>query len=103
MSEVLKWRLHRGLPQRMFHLRHAKGLEVDLVIEEGTRLTATEVKSAATVATDFFTSLRRLGDDVASHDDHLEFDARVVYGGDAGQKRDTAAVIPWHRIHDLDW
>jgi len=41
VSEVLKWRLHRGLPQRMFHLRHAKGLEIDLVVEEGNRLTAT--------------------------------------------------------------
>ncbi len=103
VSEVLKWRLHRGLPQRMFHLRHAKGLEVDLVIEEGGRLTATEVKSAATVATDFFKSLRQLGSDVSSHDHHLEFDARVVYGGDTGQQREAARVIPWHQIHALHW
>jgi predicted AAA+ superfamily ATPase len=103
VSEVLKWRLHRGLPQRMFHVRHAKGLEVDLVIEEGTRLTATEVKSAATVATDFFTSLRRFRSDVSSSDDHLEFDARVVYGGDTGQEREAATVIPWYRIHDRSW
>ena len=103
VSEVLKWRLHRGLPRRMFHLRHAKGLEVDLVIEEGNRLTATEVKSASTVATEFFTSLGHLGSDVSSSDGHLEFDARVVYGGDNAQQRDAAEVIPWHQIHDRHW
>ncbi len=103
VSEVLKWRLHRGLPQRMFHLRHAKGLEIDLVIEEGSRLTATEVKSAATVATDFFKSLSRLRSDVSCSDDYLDLDARVVYGGDTGQQRETATVIPWNRIHDSSW
>ena len=44
-SEIFKSHLLRGLPERMFHFRDAKGLEVDLVIEEGDRLTAVDVKS----------------------------------------------------------
>jgi predicted AAA+ superfamily ATPase len=103
VSEVLKSRLHRGLPERMFHLRDAKRMEVDLIVEEGDRLTAVEVKSAATVAADFFTPLRRLGADVEVRQPHLTFDPRVVYGGDAGQQRGEATIIPWRQMHEHPW
>lgn len=102
-SEVLKSRLHRGRPARTFHLRESRGAEVDLLVEEGNRLTAVEAKSGATVAPDFFKGLLRLGGDVAEREPHLTFDARVVYGGDVAQRRSQAAVIPWDRIHDHDW
>lgn len=103
VSEVLKSRLHRGLPARTFHLRESRGAEVDLLVEEGNRLTAVEAKSGATVAADFFKGLQRLGADIAERDPHLTYDARVVYGGDATQRRRQATVIPWSRIHEHDW
>lgn len=103
VSEVLKWRLHRGLPERMFHLREARGAEVDLLVEEGDRLTAVEIKSGATIAPDFFKALGRLRDDVTSREPHLAFDPRVVYGGDAAQRRSAATVIPWRRLHEHTW
>ena len=102
-SEITKSRLHRGLPRRMFHFREAKGLEVDLLVQEGNRLTAVEVKSSATIARDFFTGLKRLGDQVASHQPHLSYEPRVLYGGDAGQERRQGNVIPWRRIQDVPW
>jgi predicted AAA+ superfamily ATPase len=103
VSEVLKSRLHRGLPERMYHVRDAKGLEVDLVIEEGGRLTAVEVKSSSTVASDFFTSLSRLGDRVSDRQRHAKFDARIVYAGDTDQRRQETDVIAWHRLHARHW
>lgn len=103
VSEVLKWRLHRGLPERMFHLRETRGAEVDLLIEEGDRLTAVEVKSGATVVPDFFKALEQLRTDMTEREPHLSFDPRVVYGGDAPQRRSTATVIPWRRIQEQAW
>lgn len=103
VSEVLKSRVHRGLPERMFHYRETKGLEVDLLIEEGDRLTAVEAKSAATVAADFFRPLERLGAAVEARSTHLDFDALVVYGGDTGQSRRGLTVIPWHQIQNHSW
>ena len=103
VSEVLKWREHRGLPRRMFHVRGSKGLEVDLVVEEGNRLTAVEVKSGATVAGDFFASLARFGAGLSSRNYPGEFDARVVYGGATSQDRVVARVVPWNRIHETRW
>ena len=103
VSEVLKSRLHRGLSERMFHLRDAKGLEVDLVIEAGDRVTAVEVKSAATVASDFFSALSQLGRVVGERQPHLTFDARVVYAGDTAQHRSDATVVPWRQLHEYAW
>lgn len=103
VSEVLKWRLHRGLPQRMFHLRETRGAEVDLLVEEGSRLTAVEVKSGATIGSDFFAALERLGEEVSVRDRHLTYDPRLVYGGDAAQRRSAATVIPWREIHEHEW
>lgn len=103
VSEVLKSRMHRGLPARMFHLREPRGAEVDLLVEAGDRLIAVEAKSGATVAPDFFKALARLAADVAEREPHLTFDARVVYGGEGSQRRSTATVIPWSRIHDHEW
>lgn len=103
VSEVLKSRLHRGLPERMFHVRDAKGLEVDLLVEEGDRLTAVEVKPASTVASDFFASLSRLGSRLADRQPHLTFDPRIVYAGDTDQQRREAMVVAWRRLHEHRW
>lgn len=103
VSEVLKSRLHRGLPRRMFHLRETRGAEVDLLVEEGDRLIAAEAKSAATIAPDFFNALDRLGEEIAQQQPHLTYDARVVYGGDGNQRRSTATVIPWSQVHSYEW
>lgn len=103
VSEVLKSRMHRGLPARTFHLRETRGAEVDLLVEEGDRLVAAEIKSGATVAPDFFKALQTLAAEVADREPHLAFDARVIYGGDAPQRRSQATVIPWHRLHEHRW
>jgi predicted AAA+ superfamily ATPase len=103
VSEVLKSRLHRGLQPRLFHFREAKGLEVDLVIEEGNRLTAVEAKSSATVASDFFKALTRFTADADARLPHLDFAARVVYGGDSGQSRSGATVVPWRNVQEPAW
>jgi hypothetical protein len=53
-SEILKARVHRRRREGLFHLRESRGAEIDLIVEDGPRLTAVEVKSGATVASDFF-------------------------------------------------
>lgn len=103
VSEVLKWRLHRGLPQRMFHLRESRGAEVDLLVEEGASLIALEAKSGATVVPDFFKAFEDLRAEVTDREPHLTLDPRVVYGGDASQRRSTATVIPWRELHEHEW
>lgn len=102
-AEILKARLHRGLPADLFHLRETRGIEVDMVLEGDRHVTAVEVKSAATIATDFFPALREFEDRARALAPHLEPRARLVFGGDEGQRRSDVDVLPWHDVQSVDW
>lgn len=103
VGEILKARLHRGLPSRAYFLRDRKGFEIDLLLDVGDRLIATEIKSARTVAGGFFANLERL---LRSPPDALagrDIEPRIVYGGSQRQRRRGTAVVPWNEMHDLEW
>jgi predicted AAA+ superfamily ATPase len=102
-SEVLKNRVHRGLPPRMFHYREIRRREIDLVVEEGSRLLLAEAKSTATVARDFFAPLQELAEELSGQRPDLAVAPRIVFGGDEGQRRQGIEVVPWGRLHDLEW
>ena len=61
VAELLKERYNQGLPDTLYYYRDQKGLEVDLVIEEGNTLILGEIKSSATFHPDFISSLDILG------------------------------------------
>jgi len=103
VCEVYKSRAHRGLPPDLFHFRDAKGLEVDLLLEDGDRVIAVEAKSGATVAPDWFGGLRRLGEILRKTSPHLHMESCLVYGGDQAQHRTDVAVLPWRVLPDADW
>jgi predicted AAA+ superfamily ATPase len=103
VTEVLKARLHRGLDGSCHFLRDRKGFEVDLLLDVGDRLIASEIKSGQTVAGDFFTSLEKLLSWRARLFGDRSIDARVVYGGPQRQRRRKVDVVPWNEIQYLTW
>ena len=101
VSEVLKARLNRGLPACLAFFRDRKGTEVDLVVEAAGLLTAVEVKSGATIASDFFRNLDAF-DRIAGADGTRTRRA-LIYGGDLSQRRSGTAVLPWSHVDRFDW
>lgn len=100
-TELWKQRLHVGLVPRMFHWRETRGAEVDVVVDDGAVLWLVEVKSGATIASDWF---RPLNAAVAeARDDHPGRDVRgvIVYGGDEYAERHGIRVLPWSAIAEL--
>ncbi|MEW5852961.1 MAG: ATP-binding protein [Myxococcota bacterium] len=89
-AEVYKWRVHRGLPPNIAHLRQVRGEEIDIVVGRATGPLAVEVKSGATIAEDWFAALRGA-------------DARLVYGGDTPQVRHGVRVVPWQQVDGENW
>jgi hypothetical protein len=100
-GELLKARLHRGLPGGLFFYRDRKGYEVDLLAEIGDTLVAVEVKSGRTVAPDYFTALERFAAVWESFGAGRVLHRAVVYGGDAPQRRRDVTVVPWSRVDTL--
>ena len=89
VAETLKYRFNRGLQPNLSFFRDSRGLECDLLYETGRGIGAIEIKSGATVASDYFTSLNRVASLIP------EISARsVIYGGDTRQSRTDADAVP---------
>ena len=87
--EVLKHRFNRGRRSNLSFFRDSRGLECDLLYENDNGKAAIEIRSGATVASDWFGSLNRVANelpDIAAKS--------VVYGGSERQSRRDGEVVP---------
>jgi predicted AAA+ superfamily ATPase len=91
VSEVHKRFLHAGQRPSLYFWRDRSGHEVDLIVDQGERLTAIEVKAGETVRPDFFKAIdyfRELAGDACER-------CHVVYGGSEAFERRATRLIPW--------
>jgi len=94
IAEHMKARFHRGLRPNAYFWRDHSGHEIDLLIEEGSRLRAVEIKSAETLHSSFFDGLKWF----ARTSGLGAEDCQLVYGGNLRQNRQGGEVIPWNEI-----
>ena len=87
--EALKHRFNRGRESNLSFFRDSRGLECDLFYETGHGIHAIEIKSGATIASDYFTSLNRVAELIPSIAAKT-----VVYGGTTRQSRTDNEVLP---------
>lgn len=87
--EALKYRFNRGKRSNLSFFRDSRGLECDLLVETGCGIGAIEIKSGATIASDYFDALNRVAEMVP------QISAKaVVYGGAHRQSRSDGEVAP---------
>ncbi|MFH0729457.1 MAG: ATP-binding protein [Pseudomonadota bacterium] len=91
VAETLKSRFNRGLPADLYFWRDSRGLEVDLLLENGEELWPIEIKSGQTIASDFFSSLKKWT--ILSGREGKP--AWLVYGGDREMQHDHVTIVPW--------
>jgi len=91
VGELLKDRFNRGLASNLYFWRNNLGDEIDLLLDQGTRLIPAEIKSGETLNADFFKSLhkwRKLSKDTKSP-------AYLVYGGNEKLTQRGIRAVPW--------
>ena len=87
--EALKHRFNRGYRSNLSFFRDARGLECDLLYENGDGICAIEIKSGATIASDYFNALNRIAKVLPQISGKM-----VVYGGADRQSRRDGEVVP---------
>jgi len=95
IAELVKGRMNRGVPSNLFYWRDRAGLEVDVIAEHGNALQPMEIKSGATINSDFFTGIQRwcaLGDGCTDETPVL------FYGGEGDSLRNGIAVRSWRSV-----
>lgn len=93
-TELMKAQVHLGEVPSWFFYRDHDGTEIDFVRPDAQRTTAIEVKSAATLSSEFLRPLHWLRDRMAGTD----LRAAVVYGGQDRQRRTGGEVVGWRAV-----
>ena len=93
VSEMVKKRTNNGEEINMYYWRDKTGREIDIIIDEVTRLLPVEIKSGKTVHADFFKNLTywmKLANEPTG---------KVLYGGDSNQQRSNGIeVVSWREL-----
>jgi hypothetical protein len=80
-----------GLESNLYFWRNSSGNEIDVILDWGETCVPVEIKSAKTVASDFFEGInywRNLAGDAQQP-------AALVYGGDMTLRRSDVCVCSW--------
>ncbi|MCB9282739.1 MAG: ATP-binding protein [Lewinellaceae bacterium] len=93
ISDFLKNRLNQGQRSNLYFWRDSTGNEIDLLIDEGTKLIPIEIKSGQTITPSYFNALRFWRKITG------QSGGTVIYGGDEGQIRsDGMEVKSWRKL-----
>jgi len=98
VSELLKYRFNHALASNLYFWRNSAGNEIDVLVEKANKLIAIEIKSAQTIASDFFDGLKKF----SSFAGNSVTQSALVYGGNQPQNRENINVVPWKQIHTLE-
>lgn len=97
VGEYMKSRYNRGLPRNAYFWRDHIGNEVDLVIEEADDTYPVEVKSGATVNSDFYSGIKYY---TKLSEGNLN-DGSLVYGGEMTFNSINGRTIGWRDLPKL--
>jgi len=95
--EALKYRFNRGKRSNLYFWRDARGNEVDLLLEYGPETVATEIKSGATISSDWLGGLKAFRRQMGS----MPVMQALVYGGTEAQRRTDVSIWPAWDVGEL--
>ena len=81
IADILKARLNRGKDPGLYFIRDSKGVEIDLVVEDGRALDLYEIKSSASFSADFARNIEKYAELIPE-----VRNKRVVYSGKPARK-----------------
>jgi len=93
ITELLKNRLNKGLPNNLYFWRDNTGHEIDIIQERDGHLFPIEIKSGNTITSDYFKGLD-FWNKISG-----QKNGAVIYGGNQPQKRSNSfEVFSWNDI-----
>ncbi|MCB9281883.1 MAG: DUF4143 domain-containing protein [Lewinellaceae bacterium] len=94
INELLKNHLNRNLRSRHYFWQATGTHEIDLLLDQGSRIVPIVIKSGRTINNSFFDSLKYF----QPLSGVMPEDSFLVYGGDEVQQRSIANVLGWQHL-----
>lgn len=97
VAEFHKYRFNQGRPSNYYYFRDNAGNEVDLIFESGGKIYPMEIKSGATIHSDFFRGIRYMNRLAGQQTGK----GALVHGGKGWQERSSALVAGYNNLYKL--
>ncbi|OGP50648.1 MAG: AAA family ATPase [Deltaproteobacteria bacterium RBG_13_43_22] len=97
ISELIKYRNHRGLEANCYYWRDKVGHEIDCLLDFGDRQIPIEIKSGETITSGFFDGLN-YWNHLAGVDPRQGF---LIYAGLKNEGRSLGRVISWDKVQEI--
>jgi predicted AAA+ superfamily ATPase len=97
IAELLKQTLHAGQTPAFYFHQDSNAREIDLLIEDGARIKAIEIKAGKTFNSAFVKNLRAF----AAVAGIAQTDLFLVYGGAESQNRTDFRLVPWDETGEV--
>ena len=96
VMECYKQRLNQGKRDGLYYWKDNKGMEVDLLVEEGMTFRAYEIKAGRTANSEYFKNLKYW----SKLSGRMPEDCTVIYGGDLNQSTAYGQLKSWKELLD---
>jgi predicted AAA+ superfamily ATPase len=93
LSDLLKYKMNRGLNSNFYYWRDKLGREIDCLIDSGLKKIILEIKSGKTINEEFFNGLK-FYKDLAGEKNIFSY---LIYGGEKVEVRSAGKVLPWYK------
>jgi len=97
VSEVLKHRLNKVLPNNLYYFRDNTGNEIDLLLDEGSTIIPVEIKSAETVSSEFFKNLHYY----SKLNKKRTRKTYLIYAGNLSYKEKNCHILSFRNLDQL--
>ncbi len=98
IGEIIKQIISKGKMPNVYFWHSQKNLEIDLLIEKGSQLTAVEIKSSSTFSKDFLVQLKKWQ---AIYQQTGDLDCYLAYSGTESFTIDSIGVISYQDLDKL--
>jgi uncharacterized protein len=102
LGEIYKGWVHAGRQPRLWHLRAARGPEIDILVEAGPTSYAIDSKSSTTLASEWLTATAAAATWLTTTGELPQTEPIVVYGGEQNREG-TRRAVGWRTLADEPW
>lgn len=95
INQFLKNAYNKGTNPDLSFWRDSQGNEIDLIVTSGNQMTGYEIKSGATMNTDYFNGLDKWGRLSSTPPERLN----VIYGGEQALQTSRGNIIPFKELY----
>jgi uncharacterized protein len=92
VSEYLKLFYNQGSEAPVYFYKENSGLEIDLIIQDGAKTVAVEIKSAKVFNPSLLKNIKLIGKSMGYHS------ANLIYGGDIKFTKDEISICPYFQL-----